>query len=129
MSTPRSTSTPAPTCNTVLVAGTLSSNPRVRDLPSGSVLLNLEVRVDHADRSADSVPVAVFDPPAASLRLTEGDAVVVAGSMRRRFFRAGASTVSRTELVASKVAKATQGAAVRRLVDAAQRDLGALAST
>ncbi|HUW02403.1 MAG TPA: single-stranded DNA-binding protein [Acidimicrobiales bacterium] len=105
--------------NSALVAGTLSSPPRKRQLPSGSVLLNLEVRVDHADRAADSVPVSVFDPAATVAKLAEGDPVVVVGSIRRRFFRAGGATVSRTEVVADKVVRANRRAAVDRLAAAA----------
>ena len=115
-------------CNSALVAGTLSSPPRRRQLPSGSVLLNLEVRVDHTDRAADSVPVAVFDPTAAVAKLAEGDPVVVVGSIRRRFFRAGGATVSRTEVVADKVVNGNRRATVERLAVAAVAAITAASS-
>ena len=43
------------------------------------------------------------------------------GSVRRRFFRAGGTTQSRTEVVAEKVLPARRGRDVRRALDAAGR--------
>jgi single-strand DNA-binding protein len=62
---------------------------------------------------AESVPVAWFDPPAAASGLVAGDEVVVVGRVRRRFFRAGGATASRTEVVAAKVVPARSAAKVR----------------
>jgi hypothetical protein len=77
--------------NIVILRGTLSSEPALRTLPSGSTLLSCEVTTRSPDGPARSVPVAWFDPPAASL-LAVGTEVVVTGEVRRRFFRAGGAT-------------------------------------
>ena len=62
--------------NIVILRGTLSSEPALRTLPSGSTLLSCEVTTRSPDGPARSVPVAWFDPPAASL-LAVGTEVVV----------------------------------------------------
>ena len=81
-----------PDLDLAVVVGTLSSDPVVQDLPSGSRLVRYEVTV--RDRSPDdSVPVTWFDPPRPP-KLTQGDRVVVVGRVRRRFFRAGGATRS-----------------------------------
>ena len=86
-----------------VVVGTLSSDPVVQDLPSGSRLVRYEVTV--RDRSpADSVPVSLFDPTRLP-KLVQGDRVVVVGRVRRRFFRAGGATRSATEVVATSVSR------------------------
>lgn len=112
--------------NLVVLRGHLSSPPKRRELPSGSVLLTLEVTTapptitngapgDHA--AAVSVPVVWFDPPASAAVqpttevLTE---VVVTGHVRRRFFRAGGVTQSRTEVVADAVIPASRRSQVDR---------------
>ncbi len=110
--------------NVVVLHGTLSSTPVLRTLTSGSVLASLEVTTAVEGASA-SVPVAWFDPPA-ELGLDNGDEVVVTGVVRRRFFRSGGSTQSRTEVVATQVVPATKRrqarAAVARAVAALQPD-------
>jgi single-strand DNA-binding protein len=85
----------------VILSGHLSSDPTVRDLPSGDRMWSYEVTVREADRPASSVPVVLFadDGPAA----VEGTRVAVVGRVRRRFFRSGGTTVSRTEVVADEV--------------------------
>lgn len=102
--------------NIVLLRGTLSSEPTTRDLPSGSRVVNYEVTTRSDDGPACSVPVAWFDPPASAPGLSEGSEVVVAGQVRRRFFRTGGSTASRTEVVATAVVPATRKKRAERLV-------------
>jgi hypothetical protein len=50
--------------------------------------------------------------------LQEGDAVVVLGYVRRRFFRVAATTQSRTEVVAARVLPASRKATVARALHA-----------
>lgn len=104
--------------NIAVVGGVLSSDPRQVVLPSGSTLLNYEVSVAGADGRRESVPVAWVDPrrPPA---LKADDMVVVVGRVRRRFFRAGGSTQSRTEVVASVVARGDSRRADRAVDEAA----------
>lgn len=89
--------------NFTILEGSLSSDPRVRELPSGSTLRSYEVTT-RDEAGTRSVPVVWFDaarPPT----LRDGDRVVVVGSVQRRFFRAEGRAVSRTEVVAGVVAK------------------------
>ena len=55
--------------------------------------------------------------------MAAGADLVVLGSVRRRFFRAGGATQSRTEVVAEKVVAAHRGRDVKRLVETACRAL------
>jgi single-strand DNA-binding protein len=105
--------------NIVLLRGVLSSPPVVRTLPSGSELCAYEVTTPAEDGPACSVPVAWFDPPARRTALLAGDEVVVVGHVRRRFFRSGGVTTSRTEVVAHGVVPARHRRRAERLVAAA----------
>ena len=91
--------------NVCVVRGQLSRDPEVRELrTSGGQVVELDVSVAaHDERPTETVPVCLFDPPDATLRLAAGDAVVVIGRVRRRFFRSSSGTMSRTEVVADKV--------------------------
>jgi len=93
--------------NLVVLEGLLAKPAQHRELPSGSRLLTLEVTVRRAEGPAEPVPVAWFDAPAWASALDEGSPVVVIGRVRRRFFRAGGATQSRTEVVAERVLRAT----------------------
>ncbi|HET9548017.1 MAG TPA: hypothetical protein VFO97_09290 [Desertimonas sp.] len=110
--------------NVVVVQGQLSGPPRRRALPSGSVLVELDVTTRGETGSA-SVPVAWFEPGSLADALHEGDPVVVVGHVRRRFFRAAAITQSRTEVVAAQVLRASRKAQVARLLAEVAAVLGA----
>jgi single-strand DNA-binding protein len=90
--------------NLAVIAGTLSSDPVERILPSGDLVVNYEVTCKFADVS-HTVPVAWFAPPKRRAKLRKGDVVVLTGCVRRRFFRSGGVTASRTEVVAVKVSR------------------------
>ena len=117
--------------NVVVVAGRLSRPAEQRVLPSGERLVAVQVTVDRTDDRAETVPVVWFDAPASAATLDVDEAVVVVGRVRRRFFRAGGSTQSRTEVVAEAVvstrraqsARTALAAATGRL-EAAARELG-----
>ena len=96
--------------NVVVLQGTLSKDGVRRTLPSGTELINLEVTTPVEDARV-SVPVAWFDPPARVPRLEAGAEVLVIGNVRRRFFRAGGTTQSRTEVVVHRLIAARPGAA------------------
>ena len=119
---------PAASGNVVILHGVLSSPPRSRELPSGSVLWSWEVTTRDLQGAAQTVPVVAFDPPKLAHKLEAGDHVVVAGQVRRRFFRAGGATVSRTEVVASGIANVRRTASVRRIVASAEASVAALAA-
>lgn len=85
----------------VVLCGHLSSEPTVRDLPSGDEMRTYEVTVREADRAAASVPVVMIGGRAP--QATAGSRVAVVGHVRRRFFRAGGATASRTEVLADDI--------------------------
>jgi single-strand DNA-binding protein len=99
--------------NVVLLRGRVSSEPRLRELPSGLAIVNLEVTTV-VDEVSVSVPVVV---DAATVECAAGDEVVVVGTVRRRFFRAGGVTQSRTEVLADKVVRASRTRAAQKLID------------
>jgi single-strand DNA-binding protein len=101
--------------NVVVLHGTLTRLPEERVLPSGDRLVTFEVRIQRPDLPAETVPVVWFDAPARALDHGEGAAVVVVGRVRRRFFRSGGTTASRTEVVADEVV----GARRRQRIEAA----------
>jgi single-strand DNA-binding protein len=104
--------------NLVVLRGTLAGDPRTRELPSGSVLTQFDITT-RDDGGTQSVPVAWFDAPATGRDLAAGADVVVVGSVRRRFFKAGGATQSRTEVVAERIVAARRGREVRRLLGSA----------
>lgn len=94
--------------NIVLLRGRVAGEPRHRELPSGSRVVELSV----AAEPGSSVPVVVHDRDPG---VTAGDEVVVAGKVVRRFFRAGGVTQSRTEVVAERLVPARATRSVRSL--------------
>ena len=113
---------PTTSCNITVIRGNVHGEPHVRDLPAGGVVAQFDVttriRCDGRDSSV-SVPVAWTDPSTAQLGvLLAGAEVVVVGTVRRRFFRVGGSTQSRTEVVAEAVIPTRR----RKRVDAALRE-------
>ena len=105
--------------NIVVLQGALSSAPVTRQLASGAVVVSLELTTPSEGGTA-SVPIAWFDPPY-EVTWGPGDDLVVVGSVRRRFFRSGGATQSRTEVVAAEVLPAAK----RRQVRAAMARAGA----
>ena len=113
---------PTTSCNVTVILGTVHGEPHVRDLPAGGAVAQFDVStriVCDGRESSVSVPIAWNDPSAAQLGvLVAGADVVVVGTVRRRFFRVGGSTQSRTEVVAEAVIPTRR----RKRVDAALRD-------
>jgi single-strand DNA-binding protein len=98
--------------NVAVVKGRVAAEPQVRELPSGSSVVNLELTTVLDDGSV-SVPI-VFEGESAPC--AAGDDVLVVGHVRRRFFRAGGATQSRTEIVAHKVVRSSRVKAAEQLV-------------
>jgi single-strand DNA-binding protein len=97
--------------NVVVVRGPVRGTPTSRELPSGSTVLQFDVATVVDDPGAPtgrtttttvSVPVSWTDPGDAAV-VVEGAELVVTGTVRRRFFRVGGATQSRTEIVADAV--------------------------
>ncbi len=89
--------------NIVILLGRLSRPAEVRLLPSGDRLVAFDVSVRPPVGKSETVPVVWMDAPAAAGDLDVDDEVVVVGRVRRRFFRTGAGTQSRTEVMAEAV--------------------------
>src|SRR5262245_23583807 len=102
--------------NVAVVQGQLSGPPRRRQLPSGDRVVELDVTT-RGEGGSRSVPVSWFDPGALAESLQAGDAVLVVGYVRRRFFRTAAVTQSRTEVIAQRVVAAGRRAQVARALD------------
>ena len=115
--------------NVVAVSGQLARPAEQRVLPSGETVVGLEVTVRPPSGPAETVPVAWSGAPAWAGALDVGQELVVVGRVRRRFFRVGGATQSRTEVVAERVVRlpaARRGA--RLLADASARIEEAAAS-
>ncbi|HWE56395.1 MAG TPA: hypothetical protein VG435_12845 [Acidimicrobiales bacterium] len=102
--------------NVVVIQGVLARPAQDVLLPSGDRLVSLEVTVRRPDGPAEPVPVQWSAAPGWVSELDAGAEVWVLGRVRRRFFRAGGVTQSRTEVVASRVVRASARAKVRTLV-------------
>jgi single-strand DNA-binding protein len=89
--------------NMAIVIGNLFKPVEVRNLASGVSIANFDLVVPQIDGTPDTVPVALFEPSEEALQWAAGEELVVVGRVRRRFFRAGPSTQSRTEVVAETV--------------------------
>ncbi len=105
--------------NTATIVGTLSSDPIERTLPSGDQLVSFEITTRVVGEATRSVPVAWTSPKSSWRSLTAGDRVIATGQVVRRFFRAGGTTVSRTEVVAEAVQR-DRPAARQRLMKRAK---------
>jgi single-strand DNA-binding protein len=112
--------------NVVCLAGRLSRPAEEKVLQSGDRLVALEVTVPREGERGETVPVVWFGAPASAAGLDVEQAVVVVGRVRRRFFRAGAVTQSRTEVVADAVVPAGQHKRVESALRRAQQALSQL---
>ncbi len=109
--------------NVVVLAGRLARPAEVRELPSGDRLVVYEITVPREGARAEGVPVVWFEAPASAADHDVDEQVVVVGRVRRRFFRAGGATQSRTEVVADTVVAARHTKRARAAVEKAQARL------
>jgi single-strand DNA-binding protein len=122
--------------NVVVLVGRLSSPPRRTELPSGdqrwafelSCVSDPESPVPAASTAGESVtlsvPISVVAPCAGVDRFDTGTELVVTGVVRRRFYRAGGITQSRTEVVAQSVIEVTARRSADKALATALRSLG-----
>ena len=101
--------------NVVVLVGEVSASPRRRELPSGIDVVEFDVTT-RGESGTASVPVVWSQPGAPSDNLDVGNPVVVAGHVRRRFFRVGGATQTRTEVVAARVLVSRRSASAGRLM-------------
>lgn len=87
-----------PAANRAVVIGDLVAPPESRTLPSGGELVSFSLTVRIAGTASTSVPLVWYDPPARISRWKAGERVVAVGPVVRRFYQAGGSVGSRTEV-------------------------------
>ncbi len=101
------TNEPTALSNLAVIRGTVPAQPQTRDLPGRAMVVQFDVttRIETDGREVNvSVPIAWNDPTPAQLGVVvPGAELVVVGTVRRRFFRVGGATQSRTEVVADAV--------------------------
>jgi single-strand DNA-binding protein len=89
--------------NSVALTGTVATEPRLRDLPSGAKIWNVELSTPIPGGST-SVP-CVVDGDIFPAGVRVGDTLTATGYVSRRFFRAGGVTQSRTEIVVTRCSR------------------------
>jgi single-strand DNA-binding protein len=106
--------------NIVILHGVLSREPEVRELPSGDHVTTFDVTVRDDGLDTEVVPISWLGAPSTVLdKLVAGIDVVVTGRVRRRWFRVGGATQSRTEVQATVVVPARQARRAQQAVDGA----------
>lgn len=109
--------------NVVALVGRLARPPEFKELPSGDRLVTYEVTVARDGERAEGVPVVWFGAPLSAVDHDVDDAVVIVGRVRRRFYRAGGATQSRTEVVADTVVAARQAKRAAAALESARARL------
>ena len=94
---------PGAVANDVRLAGRLTGEPVLVELPSGDALVTFRISVPRGvetGQRVDSVPCTAWAPRLRRSILTwrAGDLVEVAGAVRCRFYQAGGATRSRVEV-------------------------------
>ncbi|HJV09691.1 MAG TPA: single-stranded DNA-binding protein [Acidimicrobiales bacterium] len=109
--------------NVVVLIGRLARPAETRELPSGDRLVAYEVTVDRPNERAETVPVVWMGAPASAGDHDVDARMLVVGRVRRRFFRTGGGTQSRTEVVAEAVVNAKHGKRAAAALERAQARL------
>ena len=115
--------------NVVVLQGRLARPAEVRELPSGDRLVAYEVTVERPGERAETVPVVWVGAPVSAVDHDVDERVVVVGRVRRRFYRAGGATQSRTEVVADTVVNARHAKRAAAALAGAQARLAAAVAT
>ena len=102
--------------NLVVVQGVVRDEPVARSLSSGQQVIAFELAVPVSESALESVPIVLFD---AACTVATDDEVVVIGRVRKRFFRVGGATQSRTEVVATRIVPTRRRAQVAKALDQA----------
>lgn len=111
--------------NVVVLSGRLLSDPASRELPSGEVIWSLDLATAVEGDGATTLAVPVVWTADEVPAWSKGTELTVSGVVRRRFFRVGGSTQSRTEVVAAKVIEVTRRRTLDRALAAVVAALGA----
>jgi single-strand DNA-binding protein len=114
--------------NLVTLEGQLARPAQQRVLPSGTLMVNMELTVRRDHERAETVPLSWPDPPAWASTLDAEASVVVVGRVRRRFFKAGGATQSRTEVVVTAMVPASSIKRARAALAKASAEIEAAAA-
>lgn len=106
--------------NVSILRGRVLSAPTERRLGTGEFATSFDV-VTEGESGRMTVPVNWVTTVKALV--VEGDDVVIVGKVRRRFFQAGGSVQSRTEVLAETVTAVRRKVAARKAIDAAVADI------
>ena len=109
--------------NVVVLIGRLARPAETRELPSGDRMVAYEVTVDRPGERAETVPVVWMAAPASAADHDVDERMLVVGRVRRRFFRSGGGTQSRTEVVAEAVVNAKHAKRAAAALQRAQASL------
>jgi len=118
--------------NIVVLSGQLVGTPSCRERPDGPPVWSFDVATTVADPPAGAsgavstratVPISWCSDGGPEGWPPETD-LVVAGFVRRRFFRTGGATQSRTEVVATCVVEVTKRRSLARALERAVASLG-----
>jgi len=95
------------TVNVVVLAGRLSADPEIIELPSGDRVARLRLHVPETGKRVLALPVAAWTSTArrSCERLVKGDPVMVRGHLVRRFFRGQGGGRSMMEVIAREIRK------------------------
>lgn len=95
------------TVNVVVLAGRLSNDPEVVEMPSGDRVARLRLQVPETGKRVLPLPVAAWDAPSrrGCERLVKGDPVMVRGRLVRRYFRGTGGGRSIMEVIATEIKK------------------------
>jgi single-strand DNA-binding protein len=107
--------------NMAVIIGSLAKPVDIRPLPSGTSVVSFDLQVLRTDLSPDTVPITLSEMEETSTDWPVGEQLIVIGRVRRRFFRVGGSTQSRTEVVAEKVIALRREGAVKVLAEAGSK--------
>jgi single-strand DNA-binding protein len=102
--------------NVCIIQGRITRPPEQRVAGDGRSLVTYEVATDRPEGGTESVPVVWEAAPAVAVDLDVDAEVVVVGRVRRRWFRSGGATQSRTEVVAQGVVPRRAAKRVAKLV-------------
>ena len=108
--------------NIVVLVGEVTTPLVSRSLASGDTVSSFDVAT-HTEDGRLSVPISVHGESGAVL---VGAQVCIVGAVRRRFFRAGGSVTSRTEVIADSVIPLRRKAQIRKALEQSVTNLLAL---
>jgi hypothetical protein len=117
---PRQTTAVTPAdLNIVVLVGEVTSPLVSRTLATGEIASSFDMSTQ-TDEGRISVPVAIHGE---NSTVVVGAQLCVVGVVRRRFFRAGTSVSSRTEVLAHSISVMRRRAQVRKNLTAALEDI------